>query len=78
MKKDIKAILLVSLYLVCYCAFLQFEVTRKIAYIMLGCAPVLLVWMVYTVLKKGKYEGPELGNNEFGYADKKNEELGRF
>lgn len=78
MKKDIRAIVMVSLYLVCYCILLQFEQTRNLAYVMLGCAPFVLVWMVYTVLKKGKYSGPELGKNEFGYSDKKNEDLGRF
>jgi hypothetical protein len=34
--------------------------------------------MVYTVLKHGKYDGPELGDDEFGYCDKNKDELGVF
>ena len=78
MKKDIRAIVVASLYLLCYCILLQFERTRTLAFIMFGCAPFLLAWMTYTVLKKGKYTGPELGENEFGYADKNKDELGMF
>jgi hypothetical protein len=41
-------------------------------------SPFLLIWMVVTVLKSGKYEGPELGENEFGYQDKNKDDLGIF
>lgn len=78
MKKDIRSIIIASAYLLCYCILLQFNSTRAISFVMLGFAPFVLVWMVYTVLKKGIYEGPELGKNEFGYSDKRNDELGGF
>jgi hypothetical protein len=74
MQKDIRAVTLVSIYLLGYCILLQFGQTRIYAYLMLGFAPILLIWMVYVVLKKGKYNGPELGKNEFGYVDKQKDE----
>jgi hypothetical protein len=78
MGKDILAIAAVSIYLVLYCALLQFESTRALALTMLLFAPVVLIVMVYIVLKYGKFTGPELGDNEFGYADKDKDELGVF
>jgi hypothetical protein len=78
MARDIIAVLTGTLYLICYCVLLHFESTKPIALVMLGLAPIILVWMVYTVLKHGKYSGPELGKDEFGYADKTKDELGIF
>jgi hypothetical protein len=76
--KDILAVILVSLFLLLYCALLRFDSTFRIALIMFLVSPFLLIWMVVTVLKSGKYEGPELGENEFGYQDKNKDDLGIF
>ncbi|MGZ3901553.1 MAG: hypothetical protein ACXVNM_13710 [Bacteroidia bacterium] len=75
---DIIAVITGTFYLLCYCILLQYETTKSIALIMLGIAPFMLVWMVYTVLKHGKYNGPELNGEEFGYQDKNKDELGTF
>lgn len=75
---DIIAVITGTLYLLCYCILLHFEKTKPIALVMLGIAPFILVWMVYTVLKRGKYNGPDLGDEEFGYQDKNKEDLGIF
>jgi multidrug efflux pump subunit AcrB len=75
LKKDILSVILVTVYLIIYCALLQYESTRKYAMIMFIFSPLLVVGMVYTVLKFGKYNGPPLGDNEFGYQDKNKNEL---
>ncbi len=41
--------------------------------------PVLLIWMVVAVLRFDEYKGPELKTGEeWGYTDKKPEQLGTF
>jgi len=37
-----------------------------------------MVWTIYTVLKYGKYNGSELGDEEFGYKDKAKDDLRVF
>ena len=66
-KNDIFSISLVSTYLFVYCVLIQFESTEIYAVLMWMLAPFLIVWMVYTVIRYGKYEGPELGEKEYGY-----------
>ncbi len=72
------SVVLVTIYLLAYCALLQFERTQFFALLMLMFSPALIIWMVYTVLKHGKYNGPELGKEEFGYGDKEKDDLGIF
>ena len=69
---------LVTFYLFLFGALLQLQTTFPFAVSMLILSPFLICWMVYTILKYGKYGGPELGNDEFGYQDKKKDELGMF
>lgn len=73
---DIFAIWLSTAYLVLYILLLQFERTQEYAVYMLLFSPVLVVWLVYTILKYGIYEGQELGDDEFGYQDKSKDDLG--
>jgi len=41
--------------------------------------PVLLVWMVIAVIRFDEYKGPELKDDEeWGYTDKRPEQLGTF
>lgn len=41
--------------------------------------PILLVWMVIAVLRSDEYKGPELkAGEEWGYTDKKPEQLSTF
>jgi len=77
-KKDIVAITITTLYLIVYCELLQFKATEDVAMIMLLLSPVIIVWMVYTALKHGRYTGRELGKDEFGYVNKSNDESGVF
>jgi hypothetical protein len=70
-RNDVFSIGLISFYLFAYCTLLQFESTIIYAMAMLLCSPLLICWMVFTVLKFGKYNGAELEGDEFGYQDKK-------
>lgn len=72
---DIFAIWVSTADLVLYIVLLQFEKTHKYAVYMLLFSPVLVVWLVYTVLKSGMYKGPELGDDEFGYQDRSKDDL---
>lgn len=69
---------LLSIYLVVYCTLLQFNVAIDYAILMWICSPVFLIVTVIMILKYGRYNGPELGENEFGYQDKNKDELGVF
>lgn len=77
-RKGIFPVTLVTVYLVVYCTLLQWESTRAYASLMLLTAPVMIIWMVLTVLKNGNYSGGELGAEEFGYEDKNKNDLGVF
>lgn len=75
-KKDTFSVIAVTAYLVVYCVLLRFDLTLDFAVWMFVFSPVALVWMVLRVLKHGAYTGPELGEEEFGYQDKKKDDLG--
>lgn len=77
-RKDISAVTVATFYLFIYAILLQFDATRIYAVLMLGCSPLVVLWMVYTVLKHGRYNGPGLGNDEFGYQDRDKNTLGPF
>jgi len=47
--------------------------------LLFAISPVLVVWMVYSVLRYGTYIGRELKpGEEWGYEDKNRDDLGRF
>jgi hypothetical protein len=69
----------VTLYLIVYTIMHQAGADIRILAWMFVFSPALVIWMVYTILKYGVYAGPELAENEeYGYQDKKREDLGRF
>ena len=70
LRNDIFSAGMVSFYLFIYCILLQFETTFSYAMGMLLFSPCILAWMIYTILKHGKYTGEELGDQEYGYQDK--------
>ncbi len=75
--KDIRAVYIATCYLLLYCVLLQYK--TDIAILMLTFSPIVLVWMVFTILKHGKYNGRELDEHEeYGYADKNKDDLGIF
>ncbi|MES2373783.1 MAG: hypothetical protein V4557_14480 [Bacteroidota bacterium] len=75
LRNDVFSAGFVTIYLILYCLMLQFDNTKNYGMMMLLFSPFLICWMVYTVLKHGKYSGRQLGDEEFGYQDKPKDEL---
>lgn len=61
-----------------YCILSQFESAGKYVLYLFLASPVLVIWLVMTVLMHGRYNGKSLGDREFGYQDKEDDELGTF
>lgn len=78
LRSGIFPITIATLYLVIYVFLLNNQKTIWHAYMMFFFSPVVIFGMVYMVLKYGKYDGPNLENDEFGYQDKPKEELDIF
>lgn len=76
MRSNLLPVFLATGYLVAYCILLRAE--PAIATIMLLFSPLVVCGMVYSVLKFARYKGTDLGDEEYGYQDKKKEELGTF
>ena len=71
MKQAYFAVILVSIYLLIYTIFAHSPAMGWLTPTMFVLSPFLVIWMVYTVLKKGEYNGPELASEqEFGYQDR--------
>lgn len=73
------ATILVTVYLVVYTILHQLGASLLLLSSMFALSPFLVVWMAYTILRFGKFEGKELEEDEeWGYSDKKKDELGMF
>jgi len=57
-------------YLVVFVVLTRFELPEWIHIGMFMLAPFLLLWMVWRVLTDRSSPQPELGDKEFGYAEK--------
>jgi hypothetical protein len=66
----------VTLYLLVYGILSQFQATGQTAFYLFLFSPVLLVWMVITVLKYGRDSGQRLDDREYGYQDRDLDEPG--
>jgi hypothetical protein len=70
---------IVTAYLVLYYILFQAAVADDIIIGMFIASPFLVIWMAITILKYGKYNGPELKENEnWGYQDRDKDSLGTF
>ncbi len=78
LRNDVFAAAVTTIYLVIYVALIQFENTQPYAIGMFIFSPLLVCWMVITIIKFGKYKGPSLGDDEFGYQDVDKENIGIF
>lgn len=78
LKNPVFATVMVTLYLVCYTLLFQLGASFNVLGIMFILSPFLVLWMVYTVLRFGKFEGKELDDQEWGYCDRSRESLGIF
>ena len=71
------AILLLTAYLVICTVLSQLGISFVWGALMYLLAPVLIIWMVYTVLTDDSQYYPELNEKDaWGYRDKRKEELG--
>jgi hypothetical protein len=59
----------VTLYLVIYTVLFHTNAPSAITTGMFAASPFLLIWMAYTIMKYGKYSGPDLDDKEWGYQD---------
>jgi len=78
MKKHQVATLIVSLYLLVYTVLFQTGASLKLLGCMFLLSPFLVIWMAYSILKYGTYNGKELSSDEeWGYQDKDKKDLGK-
>jgi len=71
--------ILVSLYLITYTILHQAGASLQVLGIMFLLSPFLVIWMAYSILKYGSYNGRELNaDEEWGYQDKEKKDLGTF
>lgn len=78
MKRSVVAAILATIYLLIYCFCLQFDELRTIGIALYLCSPVVVAALAIIIVSDGKYTGPELGEEEFGYQDKDKKQLGLF
>lgn len=66
---------IVTVYLAVYCILFLIGL-GSIMSIMFTFSPIMVIWMVVTVLKNGKYTGTALKEDEeWGYEDKSRDEF---
>lgn len=64
-------VLTVSTLLLLYCLLVFGGKTSGFTAVIFSFSPLLMVWMVYSVICNGEYKGRELKpDEEFGYTDK--------
>lgn len=74
-RKPIFAVSAVSTILLVYCVLLNTKAPQSLSYFIFSISPFLLIWLAYTVLRFGIYEGKNLDEEEWGYQDKSKDEL---
>lgn len=74
-RKPAFAVISVSIILILYCVTLNTDGLLPISYFIFSISPLLLIWLAYTILRFGRYEGKELGKEEWGYQDKNKDDL---
>jgi hypothetical protein len=74
-RKPSFAVVTVSTILLVYCVLLNSNAPPAISYFIFSISPFLIIWVAYTVLRFGIYEGKNLDEEEWGYQDKSKDEL---
>lgn len=78
MKSHKIPVILVSLYLLVFTILSRLDTSIDLMVLLFAISPILVIWMVYSVLKYGTYSGKELQpGEEWGYEDKNRDELNR-
>lgn len=79
MHKPAFAVSLATAYLVVYLLLIELNANSDIIYSMFFFSPVVVGYMLYAILKHGRYSGNELKEDEeWGYQDKNKDSLGIF
>lgn len=80
MKARIPApVLIVSAFLIVYVLLMSANVNSVITRFLFIFSPFLVIWMVISVLQSKTFTAKELEEEEeWGYADKRKEDLGMF
>lgn len=70
LSKPAIATLLSSLYMLIYLVFFSMN-NFNVVFPMFLAAPVVLIWLAYTIIRFGKYNDKDLREDEeWGYSDK--------
>ena len=78
-RKEKIPVFIVSGLLLLQCWLVFYAPNSRLINIISFLSPLFILWMVYGILRFGKYMGKDLSaNDEFGYADKSKEKLGVF
>ena len=78
-RKPSFAVAVVSVILVVYCVFIGFHIFLPVAFFIFAASPFLLIWLMYTIIRLGVFDGRELrADEEWGYQDKSKSELDVF
>ena len=78
-QKEILPVITVTGILLVYCVLVFTQSAIRLSYTIFVASPFLMIRMAYSVIRKGKYAGKELEEDEeWGYADKKKDELKLF
>ncbi len=78
-RKEIIPVIIGSTVLLLYCWLVLSGNESGLTNLLFSLSPFLLIWIVYSIIRHGKFEGKELGEkDEWGYTDKDKNELGIF
>jgi hypothetical protein len=77
--KEFIPVFVVSGLLLLYNVLMMVDGLSVMTGIIFFSSPFLIIWMIYAVLRFGKYNGKPLEKDEeWGYADKEKKDLGVF
>ena len=77
--KEAIPVIIGSAVLLLYCLMMLSDNESGLTSLIFSLFPFLLLWIVYSILRYGKFEGKELNeNDEWGYTDRDKNELGVF
>ncbi|HVW13224.1 MAG TPA: hypothetical protein VHB54_05370 [Mucilaginibacter sp.] len=72
------AVAVATIYLVVFCILLNIDLDPLLTGLVYLSVPVIVISVVLIVLLDDSRSYPQLRNEEWGYADKRNEDLGMF
>lgn len=79
MKNHKVAIIFVTAYLIIFSVAGRLGTPLHVMFLLFSLSPILVLWMVYSILKYGKYTGKILAENEeWAYQDIDKDKLGTF